>query len=43
MLTAADTEENELKLLKRGVDDFVSKTSSADVLLARVHRLLDRH
>ena len=42
MLTAADSEDNELKLLNRGVDDFMSKASSADVLVARLHRLLAR-
>ncbi len=42
MLTAADTEQNELNSLARGADDFVSKTSDSKVLLARVFRLLER-
>lgn len=42
MLTAADSEENELNTLARGADDFVSKTSDSKVLLARVFRLLER-
>ena len=42
MLTAADSEENELNTLARGADDFISKTSDSKVLLARVFRLLER-
>lgn len=42
MLTAADGEENELSSLNSGADDFVSKASDSRVMLARVHRLLDR-
>ncbi|NLF24056.1 MAG: type II/IV secretion system protein [Deltaproteobacteria bacterium] len=42
MLTAADSEENELELLNRGADDFVSKAARADLVVARVHRLLSR-
>lgn len=42
MLTAAATEDNELKLMESGADDFVSKTSDAKVMLARVNRLLSR-
>ncbi len=42
MLTAADTEENEIHVLDCGADDFVSKTADSKVMLARIHRLLDR-
>ncbi|RIL09694.1 MAG: type II secretion system protein GspE [Proteobacteria bacterium] len=42
MLTAANTENNELEAIGRGADDFVSKTSDSKVLVARVHRLLER-
>ncbi len=42
MLTAADGEENELSSLNSGADDFVSKASDSRVMLARVHRLLER-
>ena len=42
MLTAADAEENELSSLNGGADDFVSKTSDSRVMLARVHRLLEK-
>jgi len=42
MLTAADTEENEIKLLQTGADDFVSKTVDQRVLLSRIDRLLQR-
>jgi type II secretory ATPase GspE/PulE/Tfp pilus assembly ATPase PilB-like protein/CheY-like chemotaxis protein len=42
MLTAASTEESELKLLEHGADDFVSKTADSKILLARVERLLAR-
>lgn len=40
MLTAADSEENEVELLELGARDFVSKTSSSNVMLTRVKRLL---
>ena len=39
MLTANDTEENELKLLASGADDFVSKTTSPAILIARLQKL----
>ncbi len=39
MLTANDSEENELKLLSSGADDFVSKTTNPSILIARVNRL----
>lgn len=39
MLTANDSEENELKLLASGADDFVSKTTNPAILIARVQRL----
>lgn len=42
MLTAADSEENELRLLGTGADDFVSKSADPKVLLARMQRLLAR-
>ena len=42
MLTAADTVENEIKLIQTGADDFVSKTADQRVLLSRVDRLLQR-
>ncbi len=42
MLTAADTEDNELKSIACGADDFVSKTADSKVMLARVQRLLER-
>lgn len=42
MLTAADTEANELKSFDSGADDFVSKTVDSKVMLARVQRLLSR-
>ena len=42
MLTAADSEENEIKALNHGADDFVSKTSDTKVMLSRIYRLLDR-
>ncbi len=41
MLTAANTEENEIKLMEDGADDFVSKTSDSRVLIARIERLLN--
>jgi CheY-like chemotaxis protein/nucleoside-triphosphatase THEP1 len=42
VLTAAATEENELDLLKKGADDFVSKTARAEIIVARINRLLNR-
>jgi type II secretory ATPase GspE/PulE/Tfp pilus assembly ATPase PilB-like protein/ActR/RegA family two-component response regulator len=40
MLTAANTEENELKLIEDGANDFVSKTADSRILVARIERLL---
>ena len=40
MLTAVNTEENEVELLNLGARDFVGKNSSASVLLSRVRRVL---
>lgn len=42
MLTAAGTEENELRSITTGAEDFVSKTTDSKIMLARVQRLLDR-
>lgn len=40
ILTAADSEENEMNLLDLGARDFVSKASSSNVMLARVRKAL---
>lgn len=40
MLTAADTEQNEVNLLDMGAVDFVSKASSSSVMLTRIRRAL---
>ncbi|MCB0335695.1 MAG: Flp pilus assembly complex ATPase component TadA, partial [Bdellovibrionales bacterium] len=40
LLTAADDDKNELHALALGVNDFVSKTASKDVMLARIHKML---
>lgn len=40
MLTAAGSEDNEIKSFGHGADDFVSKGSDVKILLARVQRLL---
>jgi len=42
MLTAADSESNEIQLINDGADDFISKTADSKVMLARIHRLLER-
>jgi DNA-binding response OmpR family regulator len=42
MLTAKDTQQDEIKGLVRGADDYVTKPISFDVLLARVRSLLRR-
>lgn len=42
MLTARDTELDEIKALKLGVDDFMTKPFSLGVLLARIHNLIRR-
>lgn len=42
LLTAADSEENELTQLSGGADDFVSKTADKRVFLARIQNLLSR-
>jgi len=41
MLTAADTEDNELRILEHGANDFVSKTADKRILLARITKLLE--
>lgn len=40
ILTAVDTEQNEVELLTLGATDFVSKTSSAKVMISRIERIL---
>jgi len=42
MLTASAAEELELDLLKKGADDFVSKTARSEVIVARINRLANR-
>lgn len=42
MLTARDTEMDEVKALELGVDDFMSKPFSLAVLKARIKKLLQR-
>lgn len=42
MLTAAATDDNEIKLIKSGADDFVSKTARPDLIVARINRLINR-
>jgi DNA-binding response OmpR family regulator len=42
MLTAKDTQQDQIKGLTKGADDYVTKPISFDVLLARVHSLLRR-
>ena len=42
LLTAANSEENELKVLEQGADDFVGKNVDAKIMVARVERLLAR-
>ncbi len=42
MLTGSDDERNELALIEAGADDFVSKSSSPAVVVARIKRLLAR-
>jgi CheY-like chemotaxis protein len=42
MLTAASSEDNEVRSLDCGVDDFVSKTANPKVMLLRLQRLLNR-
>jgi type II secretory ATPase GspE/PulE/Tfp pilus assembly ATPase PilB-like protein/ActR/RegA family two-component response regulator len=42
VLTAASSDENEIELLKKGADDFVSKTARSEVIVARINRLLNR-
>lgn len=43
VLTAASNEENELELMKRGADDFISKTSKSEIIVARINRLINHH
>jgi type IV pilus assembly protein PilB len=40
MLTAADSEDKEIDLLELGAKDFISKTSSNEVMLARLRRMV---
>ncbi len=40
MLTGSDTEDNEIRLIEAGANDFVSKGSSPAVVIARIKRLL---
>jgi DNA-binding response OmpR family regulator len=42
MLTAKDTQQDQIKGLTKGADDYVTKPISFDVLLARVRSLLRR-
>jgi type IV pilus assembly protein PilB len=42
MLTASASEDAELDSLKVGADDFVSKASRTEVIVARINRLLNR-
>lgn len=42
MLTAASTEDLELEFMKKGADDFVSKSSRSELIIARINRLLNR-
>lgn len=42
MLTARDTEMDEIRALEMGADDFMSKPFSLAVLKARIHNLLKR-
>ncbi len=40
MLTAADDESNEIDLLELGANDFISKASSAAIMLTRIRKTL---
>lgn len=40
MLTAANTEDNEVDLIDLGANDFVSKSASSKVLLSRIRRAM---
>lgn len=40
MLTAIDSEDTELQLINCGADDFVSKASKSEIMLARIRSLL---
>jgi type II secretory ATPase GspE/PulE/Tfp pilus assembly ATPase PilB-like protein/CheY-like chemotaxis protein len=40
VLSGSDSEANEIKLLNAGATDFVSKTASPAVLIARINRIL---
>lgn len=42
MLTSRDTQQDEVKALSKGADDYVAKPISFDILLARVRSLLRR-
>ncbi|MCB0359965.1 MAG: response regulator, partial [Bdellovibrionales bacterium] len=41
MLTGWDTEEQELSLIQSGASDFVSKSASPAVVVARIRRLVE--
>ncbi len=43
MLTGSDDEANEVKLLEAGATDFISKSASPAVLLARIKRMLSSY
>lgn len=43
MLTAIDSEENEIDLLSSGATDFVSKAASSEVFLTRVRKAIRHH
>ncbi len=43
MLTAANSEENEVDLINLGANDFVGKAASSSVFLSRVRRALAEH
>ncbi|NMC64004.1 MAG: response regulator, partial [SAR324 cluster bacterium] len=42
ILTAANSDENQVNCLQFGADDFVSKTSDSKVLLARIEKLCQK-
>jgi DNA-binding response OmpR family regulator len=41
-LSALDSEQNQILGLRSGADDFVSKTASAELLLARLNKAIER-
>ena len=42
VLTASDSEEDEVSLLNEGASDFISKASSPEKILARIHAVIGR-